>query len=605
MFTTKTLLTALTAAALLFGAPGATAQSTLQVDAQLAKSNKKGTKLQPLSMKKGLFDVEARLFIDKHGEVPYIDMAGQPWQETLLVVCGEPPGAFGAEHDPLEGSYVLPFGVSGSMSLILGADNPLPTSLSSDMVYLRTQVTPRHTKTGLKLSSYAEGPIQAFVSPAGQSKGDKGDPGVDGAKGDPGADGAKGAKGDPGADGAKGDPGADGAKGDKGDPGADGAKGDKGDPGADGAKGDTGADGAKGAPGADGAKGDKGDKGFPGATGSKGPKGDKGDAGASPFIESPIGTAKYAGNKLVIEHVGDATLSVKADTNNSGEWDHAVLELEQDGGLTSALLGYEDSSNDLRLKTVSNNKLMLGTNDKIRATLDLDGDLGLGTTPGANVIAALHVLEDDGGGHMGGSAIVAQNVSKAQGIGIWSETNGTDANLVLDQSGTGTIIKAFSQNKGVVFEVRNSGRVVTTALQITGGGDLVEGFETSEELCEPGTVVSIDPANPGQLTASTEAYDRKVAGIVSGANGVNHGIRMGQDDVLDGDTLLAMAGRVWTKASAENGAIEPGDLLTTSSIEGHAMRSSDRDRGHGSVIGKAMSPLASGTGLVLVLVDLQ
>jgi hypothetical protein len=35
------------------------------------------------------------------------------------------------------------------------------------------------------------------------------------------------------------------------------------------------------------------------------------------------------------------------------------------------------------------------------------------------------------------------------------------------------------------------------------------------------------------------------------------------------------------------------------------MRASDHDRSNGAVIGKAMSTLDSGTGLVLVLVNLQ
>ena len=90
-----------------------------------------------------------------------------------------------------------------------------------------------------------------------------------------------------------------------------------------------------------------------------------------------------------------------------------------------------------------------------------------------------------------------------------------------------------------------------------------------------------------------------------GAGGVNHGIRMGQDGVLDGDTLVAMTGRVYVRCSAENGAITPGDLLTTAALEGHAMRATDGARSFGAVIGKAMSSLDEGTGLVLVLVNLQ
>jgi hypothetical protein len=117
--------------------------------------------------------------------------------------------------------------------------------------------------------------------------------------------------------------------------------------------------------------------------------------------------------------------------------------------------------------------------------------------------------------------------------------------------------------------------------------------------------VCIDAKNPGQVTASDASYDTKVAGVVSGAGGVNHGLRLGQTGVLEGDTLIAMTGRVYVKCSSENGAIRPGDLLTTADLAGHAMRATETNRSFGAVIGKAMTCLDSGTGLVLVLVNLQ
>lgn len=150
-----------------------------------------------------------------------------------------------------------------------------------------------------------------------------------------------------------------------------------------------------------------------------------------------------------------------------------------------------------------------------------------------------------------------------------------------------------------------NGEAIVDVLTIRGGADLVEGFDSSDGELEPGTVVVIDPENAGALTTSTEAYDFKVAGVVSGAGGVDAGLHLGQDGVLDGDTKVAMTGRVYVKCSAENGAIRPGDRLTTAGLAGHAMRASDALRSDGSVIGKAMSSLDEGTGLVLVLVNLQ
>ncbi|MCH8981558.1 hypothetical protein IH922_06010 [candidate division KSB1 bacterium] len=57
------------------------------------------------------------------------------------------------------------------------------------------------------------------------------------------------------------------------------------------------------------------------------------------------------------------------------------------------------------------------------------------------------------------------------------------------------------------------------------------------------------------------------------------------------------------KVSAENGAIRPGDLLVTSSLPGHAMR--DDKPGVGTVLGKALGSLNSGTGVIRVLVTMQ
>lgn len=152
------------------------------------------------------------------------------------------------------------------------------------------------------------------------------------------------------------------------------------------------------------------------------------------------------------------------------------------------------------------------------------------------------------------------------------------------------------------------GRIVTDELEIEGGSDIAENFdvETNNSKVEPGTLVSIDPENPGKLIVSNKAYDAKVAGIISGANGVDTGLYMGQKgSEADGEHPVALAGRVYVKADADFGKIKPGDLLTTSSKAGHAMKVKSHRKARGAVIGKAMSSLKEGTGYVLVLVSLQ
>ena len=157
-------------------------------------------------------------------------------------------------------------------------------------------------------------------------------------------------------------------------------------------------------------------------------------------------------------------------------------------------------------------------------------------------------------------------------------------------------------------DVNGESKITTQVLQITGGADLSEQFEikAANETPQPGMIVCIDPETPGQLITSSKAYDRTVAGVMSGAGGVKPGMLMGQQGTAaDGKHPVALTGRVYCEADASNGPIHPGDLLTTSNTPGHAMRVTDYPKAHGAIIGKAMSSLDKGQGLVLVLVSLQ
>ena len=112
-------------------------------------------------------------------------------------------------------------------------------------------------------------------------------------------------------------------------------------------------------------------------------------------------------------------------------------------------------------------------------------------------------------------------------------------------------------------------------LEITGGADLAEPFEMTEGTLPVGSVVVIDAVNPGQLELTSRAYDSRVAGIISGAGGVRPGLTLNQQGTFDGGQNVALTGRVYAKASAANGPIQPGDLLTTSDLPGHAMKATD------------------------------
>jgi hypothetical protein len=147
----------------------------------------------------------------------------------------------------------------------------------------------------------------------------------------------------------------------------------------------------------------------------------------------------------------------------------------------------------------------------------------------------------------------------------------------------------------------------TLSLTIRGGADLAEPFNitSSKDQVPDGSVVIIDEEKPGHLKMSSQPYDTRVAGILSGANGIHPAIEMQQEGVLEGDRNVALSGRVYVQADTSNGPIKPGDLLTTSSAPGRAMKVTDHLRAQGAILGKAMSGLSEGNGMVLVLVTLQ
>jgi hypothetical protein len=144
-------------------------------------------------------------------------------------------------------------------------------------------------------------------------------------------------------------------------------------------------------------------------------------------------------------------------------------------------------------------------------------------------------------------------------------------------------------------------------LTIRGGADLAEPFKISSPNGEvpQGAVVVIDETNPGHLKLSSQPYDTRVAGVVSGANGISPGIQMQQQGLVEGGKNVALTGRVYVQADASTGAIKPGDMLTTSSTPGYAMKVRDHARAAGAILGKAMTGLSEGKGMVLVLVTLQ
>jgi hypothetical protein len=155
----------------------------------------------------------------------------------------------------------------------------------------------------------------------------------------------------------------------------------------------------------------------------------------------------------------------------------------------------------------------------------------------------------------------------------------------------------------VVGNVRVDGTLTGTIVKAT-YQDVAEWVPSTSRL-EPGTVVILDPSRENAVRPSDAAYDTSVAGVVSAQPGIILGIE-GSDK-----SQIATTGRVRVKVDATKAPINIGDLLVTGEKPGMAMKSVPMDiqgrRIHqpGTIIGKALQPLASGDGFILVLLSLQ
>jgi hypothetical protein len=202
-----------------------------------------------------------------------------------------------------------------------------------------------------------------------------------------------------------------------------------------------------------------------------------------------------------------------------------------------------------------------------------------------------------------GAALQA-NANGSGGIGIYSVSNSSDANLVLTNGGTGDLIKAFAGGNNMYFEVTHSGDVYAHGAFHPNGLDYAEMLPATEGL-EPADVLVI--GGDGRLARSARPYAHNVAGVYTTKAGV-----LARDEESNSRTApIALLGVVPVKVTAENGPITPGDLLVTSSTPGYAMKASPVIVGGveiyptGALLGKAMEELKDGHGVIKVLLSLR
>lgn len=199
--------------------------------------------------------------------------------------------------------------------------------------------------------------------------------------------------------------------------------------------------------------------------------------------------------------------------------------------------------------------------------------------------------------------VLAQSAS---GIGLFATGKGGAAQF------EGTVyVKGGQSIEGELGATR-----ITTSENVFVGGtlfatvDVVLGADCAEEFdvapveeMEPGTVVVL--SDEGPLLPSSRAYDRRVAGVISGAGEYQPGLIMDRKASAEDRRPVALIGKVYCKVDARYAPVEVGDLLTTSPTPGHAMKAADPAQAFGAVIGKALRPLRQGQDLIPVLIALQ
>lgn len=226
----------------------------------------------------------------------------------------------------------------------------------------------------------------------------------------------------------------------------------------------------------------------------------------------------------------------------------------------------------------------------------------------------------------GSSQSIFKNVANAAGATQFSA--GSNADSILFQGNGGTTVSFDAATKKVIIDASTStGTAANIAAgqfgQNTGGGnyifpnnvtvngniaaryqDVAEWVDSTQTLT-PGTVVVLDSARSNHVVAATHSYDSRVAGVIS----LQPGLVLGAEG--NGRVLVATSGRVKVKVDAGSQPIQIGDLLVTGEKEGFAMKSMAVEIGGisihrpGTLLGKALEPLAQGTGEILVLLSLQ
>jgi hypothetical protein len=258
----------------------------------------------------------------------------------------------------------------------------------------------------------------------------------------------------------------------------------------------------------------------------------------------------------------------------------------------------------------SNNIMTITTDNRIvlnnNRFLLLGGQLGLGGNGTLGGVYARNLQGNTTASLFASGELTAGGVGQAGKVCVTNASGGNT--ILLDGSAADLFLGGANQSGTVVL--RNATGMDSIRLEGQTGdinllnADCAEDFDILEsEEIDPGTVMVIN--DDGQLQPSKDEYDKRVAGVLSGAGDYRPGIVLDKKPSRQKRRPLALVGKVYCKVDAQYSAIMVGDLLTTSPTPGHAMKARDPFKAFGAVIGKALRALKEGHGLIPILVALQ
>jgi hypothetical protein len=226
------------------------------------------------------------------------------------------------------------------------------------------------------------------------------------------------------------------------------------------------------------------------------------------------------------------------------------------------------------------------------------GVTGRNNTTGANGGVGVYGIGGIFAGKFDGALLVTGNATFGRDLAVSWNVSASDLEIKAAAS--------IGGNLSVAGECYCAKTLTVAEDVILSNADCAEELDVRYDTnSEPGTVMVLD--HRGLLEESRCPYDRRVAGVISGAGELKPALILGRDEssVDTHRRPVALVGKVYCKVDAQYAPITVGDLLTTSDTAGHAMKAADPTRAFGAVIGKALKALSKGRGLIPVLVALQ